>query len=157
DTKENIMTNFEFKNPTKIIFGKGEIAKISREIPQDARILLVYGGGSIKQNGVYDQIQEALKAHTVYEFAGVTANNEYEILLKDLEVVKEKELSYLIAVGGGHVIDAVNYVSAAPGYEGDPWEVLKKSLRPEEGKGIPFGTFLTLAATGSEMNSGYVI
>lgn len=151
------MTNFEFKNPTKIIFGKGEIAKISREIPQDARILLVYGGGSIKQNGVYDQIQEALKAHTVYEFAGVTANPEYEILLKALAVIKEKEVTYLLAVGGGSVIDGVKFLSAAAGYEGDPWDVVKKPVRPQEGEGIPFGTVLTLPATASEMNSGYVI
>jgi NADP-dependent alcohol dehydrogenase len=151
------MLNFELKNPTKILFGKGEIAKISKEIPQDAKILMIYGGGSIKSNGVYDQVKDALKDHNLYEFGGVPANPEYEVLLKALDFIKEKNITYLLAVGGGSVIDGVKFLSAAASYDGEPWEILKKPVRTLEGEGMLFGTILTLPATGSEMNSGYVI
>lgn len=151
------MLNFEFKNPTKILFGKGEIAKISKEIPQDSKILMIYGGGSIKKNGVYDQVKDALKNHEVHEFGGVPANPEYEVLIKALHYIKENKITYLLAVGGGSVIDGVKFISAAANYNGEPWEILTKPLRTMEGEGMPFGTVLTLPATGSEMNSGYVI
>ncbi len=151
------MLNFEFKNPTKILFGKGEIAKISKEIPQDAKILMIYGGGSIKSNGVYGQVKEALKDHELHEFGGVPANPEYEVLIRALQVIKEKNISYLLAVGGGSVIDGTKFLSAAANYNGEPWEILKKPVRTFEGEGMPFGSILTLPATGSEMNSGYVI
>lgn len=151
------MLNFEFKNPTKILFGKGEIAKISKEIPQNANILMVYGGGSIKNNGIYDQVKHALKDHTLYEFGGVPANPEYEVLVEALAVIKEKNIDYLLAVGGGSVIDGVKFLSAAANYEGMPWEILTKPVRTLEGEGMPFGSILTMPATGSEMNSGYVI
>ena len=151
------MLNFEFKNPTKILFGKGEIAKISNEIPKDAKILMIYGGGSIKKNGVYDQVKEALKDHNLHEFGGVPANPEYEVLINALSFIKENKINYLLAVGGGSVIDGVKFLSAAANYEGEPWEILKKPVRTFEGEGMPFGTILTLPATGSEMNSGYVI
>ena len=151
------MLNFELKNPTKILFGKGEIAKISKEIPQDAKILMIYGGGSIKNNGVYDQVKNALKDHDLQEFGGVPANPEYEVLLEALNVIKENNITYLLAVGGGSVIDGVKFLSAAANYDAEPWEILKKPIRTLEGEGMPFGTILTLPATGSEMNSGYVI
>lgn len=151
------MLNFELKNPTKILFGKGEIAKISKEIPQDAKILMIYGGGSIKSNGVYEQVKEALKDHDLQEFGGVPANPEYEVLLKALDFIKVNNITYLLAVGGGSVIDGVKFLSAAAHYDGEPWEILKKPVRTLEGEGMPFGTILTLPATGSEMNSGYVI
>jgi len=151
------MLNFEFKNPTKILFGKGEIAKISREIPEDARILLIYGGGSIKNNGVYDQVRKALADHEFYEFGGVPANPEYEVLITALDFIKEKNITFLLAVGGGSVIDGTKFLSAAASYDGEPWEILKKPIRTFEGEGLPFGSILTLPATGSEMNSGYVI
>lgn len=151
------MLNFELKNPTKILFGKGEIAKISKEIPQDAKILMIYGGGSIKSNGVYDQVKDALKDHDLQEFGGVPANPEYEVLLEALNVIKENNITYLLAVGGGSVIDGVKFLSAAANYDAEPWEILKKTIRTLEGEGMPFGTILTLPATGSEMNSGYVI
>ncbi|REC42287.1 iron-containing alcohol dehydrogenase [Chryseobacterium sp. 5_R23647] len=151
------MLNFEFKNPTKILFGKGEIAKISNEIPKDAKILMIYGGGSIKKNGVYDQVKEALKDHNLHEFGGVPANPEYEVLVNALSFIKEKNINYILAVGGGSVIDGVKFLSAAANYEGEPWEILTKPVRTFEGEGMPFGTILTLPATGSEMNSGYVI
>jgi alcohol dehydrogenase YqhD (iron-dependent ADH family) len=103
------MLNFEFKNPTKIIFGKGEIAKISREIPKTEKILVLYGGGSIKSNGVYDQVKSALEGYEWEEFGGIPANPEYEVLIEALKVIKEKNITYMLAVGGGSVIDGVNF------------------------------------------------
>jgi NADP-dependent alcohol dehydrogenase len=150
------MLNFEFKNPTKIIFGKGEIEKISREIPTGAKVMMLYGGGSIKTNGVYDQVIHALKAFEVVEFAGIPANPEYEILMQALKVIKEEKITYMLAVGGGSVIDGVKFLSAAAVYQGEhPWDILTKGIRTEVG--LPFGSVLTLPATGSEMNSGAVI
>ncbi len=151
------MLNFEFKNPTKIIFGKGEIAKISKEIPENSKILMLYGGGSIKSNGVYDQVMKALEDFEVTEFGGIPANPEYEVLMDALQVIKEKNIDYLLAVGGGSVIDGTKFLSAAAKYDGEPWGILKKPVRTFEGEGLPFATVLTLPATGSEMNSGYVI
>lgn len=151
------MLNFEFKNPTKIIFGKGEIAKIAREIPKTEKILVLYGGGSIKNNGVYDQVKNALEGYNWEEFGGIPANPEYEVLLEALKIIKEKGITFMLAVGGGSVIDGVKFLSAAANYEGEPWEILKKGIRTEEGKGLPFASVLTLPATGSEMNSGSVI
>ncbi|PRD45514.1 iron-containing alcohol dehydrogenase [Sphingobacterium haloxyli] len=151
------MINFEYKNPTKILFGQDQIPKVALEIPQDANVLMVYGSGSIKQNGIYKQVKDALDKHTVYEFEGVPANPEYDILLQALALIKEKKVTYLLAVGGGSVIDGVKFLSAAVGYQGDPWDILKLRIRTEEGQSMPFGTILTLPATGSEMNSGYVV
>lgn len=150
------MLNFEFKNPTKIIFGKGEIKKISKELPADAKVLVLYGGGSIKTNGVYEQVMDALKGFEVLEFSGIPANPEYEILMQALKVIKEEKVTYMLAVGGGSVIDGVKFLSAAALYEGDqPWDILTQNIRTE--KGLPFASVLTLPATGSEMNSGAVI
>ncbi|AOM80511.1 iron-containing alcohol dehydrogenase [Pedobacter steynii] len=150
------MLNFEFKNPTKIIFGKGQIEKISKEIPPGAKVLLVYGGGSIKSNGVYDQVISALKGFEVLEFGGVPANPEYEVLMQALRVIKEENITYMLAVGGGSVIDGVKFLSAAAVFPGEhPWDILSKNIRTEWG--LPFGSVLTLPATGSEMNSGAVI
>ncbi|MFB9052179.1 iron-containing alcohol dehydrogenase [Formosa undariae] len=150
------MNNFEFKNPTKIIFGKDTIAKLTEEIPSDAKVLVLYGGGSIKKNGIYDQVKTALKDVEHLEFGGIPANPEYSVLLEALEVIKAENITYLLAVGGGSVIDGTKFLSAAALYEGEtPWEILtggKPTL-----KGMPFGTVLTLPATGSEMNSGAVI
>lgn len=150
------MLNFELKNPTKIIFGKGQIENLGRELPKDAKILLLYGGGSIKNNGVYTQVIAALKGFEVLEFGGIPANPEYEVLLQALKVIKEQQITYLLAVGGGSVIDGTKFLSAAALYEGEnPWDILLKSIKTE--KGMPFGTVLTLPATASEMNSGAVI
>jgi len=150
------MLNFELKNPTKIIFGKGQIANLAKELPQDAKILLLYGGGSIKTNGIYEQVKTALDGFDVVEFGGIPANPEYEVLLEALKVIKEQHITYLLAVGGGSVIDGTKFLSAAALYEGgSPWEILTKSIKTE--KGMPFGTVLTLPATASEMNSGAVI
>jgi NADP-dependent alcohol dehydrogenase len=150
------MLNFEFKNPTKIIFVNCVIEKISREIPTGAKVIMLYCGGSIKTNGVYDQVIHALKAFEVVEFAGIPANPEYEILMQALKVIKEEKITYMLAVGGGSVIDGVKFLSAAAVYQGEhPWDILTKGIRTEVG--LPFGSVLTLPATGSEMNSGAVI
>ncbi|WP_282067750.1 iron-containing alcohol dehydrogenase [Olleya namhaensis] len=150
------MNNFEFKNPTKIIFGKDTIEKVKEEIPQDAKVLLLYGGGSIKKNGIYDQVKTALAGVDVVEFGGIPANPEYATLMEALQVIKDENITYLLAVGGGSVIDGTKFLSAAAVYDGDtPWDILTKNIRTE--KGMPFGTVLTLPATGSEMNSGAVI
>jgi len=150
------MNNFDFQNPTKILFGKGQIAKLSEEIPENAKVLLLYGGGSIKNNGVYNQVKAALTNFEVLEFGGIPANPEYAVLMEALKVIKSENITFLMAVGGGSVIDGAKFLSAAAVYEGeDPWNILKNSERSL--KGMPFGSVLTLPATGSEMNSGAVI
>jgi NADP-dependent alcohol dehydrogenase len=150
------MNNFEFKNPTKIIFGKNKIADLSKEIPANSKILMLYGGGSIKTNGIYDQVKKALTSFEVIEFGGIPANPEYSILMDALEVIKSQEITFLLAVGGGSVIDGTKFLAAAALYDGEtPWDILT-SGKPVL-KGMPFGTVLTLPATGSEMNSGFVL
>lgn len=150
------MLNFEFKNPTKIIFGKDTISKLVTEIPRGSKILLIYGGGSIKKNGIYDQVKSALTNFTVEEFGGVPANPEYTVLVEALKIIKAEKIDYLLAVGGGSVIDGTKFLASAAKYTGDnPWDILKLGIRTEEA--LPFGTVLTLPATGSEMNSGAVI
>jgi len=150
------MNNFEFKNPTKIIFGKDKIANLTKEIPANAKILMLYGGGSIKSNGIYDQVKKSLSAFEVVEFGGIPANPEYAVLLEALQIIKTQKITFLLAIGGGSVIDGTKFLSAAAVYEGEtPWEILtggKPIL-----KGMPFGAVLTLPATGSEMNSGFVL
>lgn len=150
------MLNFEFKNPTKIIFGNDTISQLNKEIPSNSKILLLFGGGSIKHNGIYEEVKEALKGYEVIEFGGIPANPEYEILLDALKIIKEQNITYLLAVGGGSVIDGTKFLASAALYEGEnPWDILEKGIRTEIG--MPFGTVLTLPATGSEMNSGAVI
>jgi NADP-dependent alcohol dehydrogenase len=150
------MQNFEFKNPTKILFGKGQIENLGKEIPKGAKVLMLYGGGSIKKNGVYEQVKQGLNGFEYMEFSGIPANPEYEVLMQALKIIKEENITFLLAVGGGSVIDGTKFLSSAALYTGtDPWDILKKSIRTE--KGMPFGTVLTLPATGSEMNSGAVI
>ena len=150
------MNNFEFKNPTKILFGKGQIEKLSQEIPQDAKVLLLYGGGSIKKYGVYDQVMNALSDYSVIEFGGIPPNPEYNVMMEALKIVNKEKIDFLLAVGGGSVIDGTKFLSAAASYEGDePWDLLTEGKVVK--KGMPFGTVLTLPATGSEMNSGFVM
>ena len=149
------MNNFIYQNPTKIIFGEGQIERLSKEIPTDSKILMLYGGGSIKKNGVYAQTTEALKNHQIIEFGGVPANPEYEILMEAVEVVRKENINFILAVGGGSVIDGAKFISAASTYEGDTWEMVQ--TRAKIDNAIPFGAVLTLPATGSEMNSGFVV
>jgi len=149
------MLNFDFKNPTKIIFGKGQIATIAKEIPTDATILMTYGGGSIKTNGVYEQVTKALEGRKIIEFAGIEPNPSYETLMKAVAIMRAEKVDFVLAVGGGSVIDGTKFLVAAVDYDGDPWEILTKPVRTT--KAMPFGTVLTLPATGTEMNSGAVI
>ncbi|QBO59314.1 iron-containing alcohol dehydrogenase [Chryseobacterium salivictor] len=150
------MNNFKYRNPTKILFGKGQIENLPAEIPVNAKVLMLYGGGSIKKNGIYDQVKKALSGYEVVEFGGIPANPEYSVLLDALKVIKEEKITYLLAVGGGSVIDGTKFLSAAALYQGEtPWDLLTNKKPVTEG--LPFGTVLTLPATGSEMNSGSVI
>lgn len=150
------MNNFDFQNPTKIIFGKNQIENLSKEIPENAKILLLYGGGSIKKNGIYEQVKKALTAFNVVEFGGIPANPEYDVLMKALKVIKNENITFLLAVGGGSVIDGTKFLASAALFKGEhPWDILAKNLRTTQA--MPFGTVLTLPATGSEMNSGAVI
>lgn len=150
------MNNFEYKNPTKILFGKGQIEKLSQEVPKDTKVLLLYGGGSIMKNGVYDKVMNALSNHSVVEFGGIPPNPEYSVLMEALQVIRKEKIGFLLAVGGGSVIDGTKFLSAAALFEGnEPWDIMTKRVPMNEG--MPFGTVLTLPATGSEMNSGFVI
>ena len=152
------MNNFELYNPTNLIFGKDQIKKLTTLIPQNSKILLAYGGGSIKKNGIYDQVMLALKDFEVVEFSGIEPNPRYETLLKGIEIIKDKDLNFILAVGGGSVIDGVKFMSAATKFDGDRKEILtKKMLLTNTENVIRFGTVLTLPATGSEMNSGAVV
>jgi NADP-dependent alcohol dehydrogenase len=149
------MLDFTFYNPTKILFGRGQIANIAREIPENQRILLTCGGGSIKHNGVYDQVMAALAGRTVFEFAGIEPNPTYETLMEAVRVVREKNIDFLLAVGGGSVIDGTKFIAAAALFEGEPWDILARGARIQ--RALPLGTVLTLPATGSEMNSFAVV
>ncbi|BAC91768.1 iron-containing alcohol dehydrogenase [Gloeobacter violaceus] len=149
------MKNFTFYNPVKILFGKGQIARLAAEIPVTARILLTYGGGSIKANGVYDQVKAALAGHTVFEFGGIEPNPHLETLLKAVEVVRAENIDFLLAVGGGSVADGTKFIAAAARFEADPWDILAKQAPITAA--VPLGTVLTLPATGSEMNGTAVV
>ncbi|MDX5420316.1 MAG: iron-containing alcohol dehydrogenase [Hymenobacteraceae bacterium] len=150
------MNNFTFYNPVKIIFGKGQIGAVAAEIPLEAKIMITYGGGSIKRNGVYDQVIGALSKHQVVEFGGIEPNPHYETLMEAVSLAKKESVDFILAVGGGSVIDGTKFIAAAIPYEGaDPWDICAKKAPVR--KAIPFGAVLTLPATGSEMNSGAVI
>ena len=150
------MTNFELYNPTRLVFGAGQIAKLKDLVPQNAKVLMVYGGGSIFKNGIYDQVKNALSDLTNTEFGGIEAIPHYETLMKAVEVIRGEKLDFILAVGGGSVIDGAKFISAAVKFEGDPKEILYKRMAIRE-NAVPFGTVLTIPATGSEMNSGSVV
>lgn len=150
------MENFTYVNPVKIIFGKDTIKNIVNEIPKNNKVLILYGGGSIKKNGVYDQTIKALEGYQCYEFSGIEPNPHYETCMKAVALIKEKKIDFLLSVGGGSVLDATKFIAAATCFEeGDPWLILSK--RAPIKKALPFGDIITLPATGSEMNSGGVI
>lgn len=149
------MNNFEFCNPVKVVFGKGTIGRLPALLPMGSKVLVIYGGGSIKRNGIYDQVIEALKGFEVCEFAGIEANPRYETCMDAVELVKNERVDYLLAVGGGSVIDATKFIAAASFFEGDPWDILSKGGVIKQA--LPLGVVLTLAATGSEMNERAVI
>jgi NADP-dependent alcohol dehydrogenase len=149
------MENFEFFNPVKILFGKGEIAKLRGEVPEGAPLLVTYGSGSIKRNGVYEQVMAALEGHTVSEFSGIEPNPAYETLMKAVEVVKREGIAFLVAVGGGSVLDGTKFIAAAARFEGEPWDIVAKHAPVNAA--VPLGAVSTLPATGSEMNCVAVI
>lgn len=149
------MYSFKFQNPTKIIFGKGMIAELSKEIPRDKKILVTFGGGSVRKNGVYDQVVAALKNHTFVEFWGIEPNPKYETLMQAVELGRKENIDFILAVGGGSVVDGSKFIAAAICYNGEPWDLIQKRIKVE--KTIPLGTVITLPATGSEMNCGAVI
>jgi NADP-dependent alcohol dehydrogenase len=150
------MLNFSFQNTTKILFGEGQIKAISKAIPKDAKVLVTYGGGSIKANGVYDQVAAALSEHTWFEFSGIEPNPTYANLMKALVSIREHDIDYLLAVGGGSVVDGTKFIAAAAMYEGDdPWDFIAKGQPIKQA--LPMGCVLTLPATGSESNTGAVV
>ncbi len=150
------MKNFEYHNPVRILFGKGAISKISQHIPEGVPVLLIYGGGSIKNNGVYDQVISALGSTEFYEYPGVQPNPVYEQLMPALDIIREKKIGFILAVGGGSVIDGAKFLAAAACYTGDdPWEILSRNTPVI--KAMPLGAVLTLPATGTEMNGNSVI
>ncbi|MEC2055700.1 iron-containing alcohol dehydrogenase [Peribacillus psychrosaccharolyticus] len=152
------MNNFTYQNPTKLIFGKGQIEQLSKEIPQyGTKVLLVYGGGSIKKNGLYDEIMTQLKNidADIHELSGVEPNPRITTVRKGVEICKKENIEFILAAGGGSVIDCTKAIAAGAKYDGDAWDLVTKKAPIKEA--LPFGTVLTIAATGSEMNSGSVI
>lgn len=149
------MNDFEFYNPVKIVFGKDRIREIKEYLPTDAKLLITYGGGSIFKNGVYDQVKDALQDIDFIEFGGIEPNPTHEICMKAVELIRNENVNYILAVGGGSVIDATKYIAAAVYFKGDPWKILSDSAPVL--KALPFGTILTLPATGTEMNANSVI
>ena len=146
---------FSYINPTQIEFGQGKVAQITNLIEKDKKVLVIYGGGSIKKNGVYEQVKQALSSYTWFEFGGVEANPTKETLDKAKELAKKEEIDFILAVGGGSVIDGSKYIANSFYYEGDGWDILEGKYSAT--KALPLGVVLTLAATGSESNGNAVI
>jgi len=150
------MKDFEFHNPVRIFFGKDQLEKISSQISKEDKVLILYGSGSIFRNGVYHQIKKALKDFDVIEFGGIEPNPCYETAMKAVKLIREKKVDFLLAVGGGSVIDATKFIAAAVLYDGnDPWDILSKGETIT--KSMPLGVVLTLPATGTEMNMNSVM
>lgn len=150
------MLNFEFYNPTRIIFGTDTIQRIHDFVPSDARVLMLYGGESARKNGTLDEVRTALGQREIQEFGGIEPNPSYETLMKAIELIREQKLDFLLAVGGGSVIDGTKFIAAAVNYVGDEWQILE-THGAKITQALPFGSVLTLPATGSEMNSGGVV
>jgi len=149
------MLNFIYKNQTEILFGKGQMSEITSRLPENAKVLLLFGGGSIKKNGVYDQAMSALADVDVVEFGGVEPNPTYETLMQAVATAKEHNVNFILAVGGGSVIDGAKFVAAAYNFAGEPWDILVKGA--EFSNPLPIGAVLTLPATGSESNGNSVV
>jgi NADP-dependent alcohol dehydrogenase len=151
------MLNFDFKNPVKLYFGRGQVVQLANEIPKDQNILILSGCGSAKKNGAITAVKKALKDYSFFEFSGIEANPQYETLMKALPLIKKYNIGFLLAVGGGSVIDGTKFISAASCFEGSdtPWNIVAKQLPVE--KALPFATVLTMPAAGSEMNCYAVI
>lgn len=153
------MYNFDFYNPTRILFGKDRLDQIDKFVPSDAKVLINFGGGSAKRSGLIDKVKTALGSRKVFEFGGIEPNPHYETLMKAVEVVRIEKIDFILAVGGGSVIDGTKFISLAAHYKGNPGDLLRGGFIPSDEieKAVPFGTVLTLPATGSEMNNGAVI
>jgi len=151
------MNNFQYLSPTRVVFGKGSIAELATLMPEDARVLMTYGGGSIKRNGVYDQVKAALGGRDVIEFGGIEVNPVYETLMQAAGVCRTEGVDFLLPVGGGSVLDGTKFISVAACYDDDPWVFLAKRGIVMPRKAIPLGVVLTLPATGSETNPLAVI
>ncbi|EHR41672.1 iron-containing alcohol dehydrogenase [Alishewanella jeotgali] len=149
------MFNFSYQNATRIVFGKDQISELAHLVPKDKKVLLIYGGGSIKRNGVYQQVVNALAGVSFVEFAGVEPNPAFETLMRATTLVKEQGIDYILAVGGGSVIDGAKFVAAAAVFNGDPWDILAKGAKVTTA--VPLGCVLTLPATGSESNGNSVV
>ena len=149
------MFNFSYQNPTRIVFGEGQISQLATLVPKGAKVLLTYGGGSIKHNGVYQQVVKALEGFEVVEFSGIEPNPSFETLLKAVELVKAENITYLLPVGGGSVVDGTKFIAAAALFAGDPWDILAKKAPVTQA--MPLGCVLTLPATGTESNGNSVV
>ena len=150
------MKNFQFYNPTQIVFGAGKVAALSTLVPADARVLILFGGASAQKTGTLDEVKAALGERVVHEFGGIEPNPSYETLMRAVEQVRAEKIDFLLAVGGGSVIDGTKFVAAAANFDGEPWDILLQGGSNVQ-SALPFGSVLTLPATGSEMNSGSVI
>ncbi|HID8741224.1 TPA: iron-containing alcohol dehydrogenase [Enterobacter mori] len=150
------MQDFIYHNPVKILFGHDQIPALAQEVPQDKKVMIVYGGGSVIKHGILQRVKGSLINTLVFEFGGVEPNPHYETLMKAVEIVKAEKIDFLLAVGGGSVIDGTKFIAAAALYENDPWEIIT-SYGSVVKQALPFGCVLTLAATGSEMNNTAVI
>jgi len=155
------MFNFDFYNPTRIFFGKDRLGNIDKYVPAEAKVLITFGGGSAKRSGLIDKVKTALGKRKIYEFEGIEPNPHYETLMKAVEVIRKENIDFILAVGGGSVIDGTKFISLSTYYKGDARDLLKHGFAQitskEVEKVVPFGTVLTLPATGSEMNNGAVI
>ena len=149
------MFNFSFQNPTRIVFGKDQLAQLSKLIPSGSKVMLTYGGGSIKQNGVYDQVVQALDGFDWQEFSGIEPNPSFETLMRAADVVRREKIDFLLPVGGGSVIDGTKFIAAAAVFDGDAWDILAKNAKITAA--VPLGCVLTLPASGTESNGNSVV
>ncbi|MCJ8344037.1 iron-containing alcohol dehydrogenase [bacterium] len=152
------MQNFDFYNPTHIVFGKDRLKELEKLIPKDAKVLVLYGGGSVKKYGTLEKVIDGLNNREILEFGGIEPNPKFSTLMKAVEVVKKEKITFLLAVGGGSVMDGTKFIALASKFEGNPEDLLKSGYAAAHVKEvIPLGTVVTLSATGSEMNAGGVI
>lgn len=152
------MNQFNFYNPTKIIFGRDRFNELNHLVPKDAKVLVLYGGGSVKKFGTLDRVLAALPNREILEFGGIEANPRYETLMKAVDVVRAEKIDFLLAVGGGSVIDGTKFIALASYYDGDGLDLLRdRSITANLKQALPLAAVLTLAATGSEMNRGGVV
>ena len=152
------MNQFNFYNPTKIIFGRDRFNELNHLVPKDAKVLVLYGGGSVKRFGTLDRVLAALPNREILEFGGIEANPRYETLMKAVDLVRAEKIDFLLAVGGGSVIDGTKFIALASYYEGDGLDLLRdRSITANLKQALPLAAVLTLAATGSEMNRGGVV